>query len=157
MYPACFYLRFLMISESLMKVCFKLSLSQIGRPHPYWMGKTIKCIFCFSPLGFDTYALYTVFGNTELLCECNEVVSAFWSLWRRSRFVFKVLSLWIVVFICLISFTDIKLFRLLTCVFYLSFQINSKLNFAQRSQFRPYCIHTMRLHQDDLNTDQFEL
>ena len=41
-------------------------------------------------------------------CECNKVVSAFWSFCRRSHFVFKFL-LFFIVFRCLISFISIEL------------------------------------------------
>ena len=41
-------------------------------------------------------------------CECNKVVSAFWSFYRRSHFVFKFL-LFFIVFRCLISFISMEL------------------------------------------------
>ena len=73
-------------------------------------------------------------------CECNKVVSAFWSFYRRCRLVFKFL-LFFIVFRCLNLFIKIKLLWLQTWTeywigcFYLKFPNRQKTQFCQNVRY----------------------
>ena len=69
-------------------------------------------------------------------CECNKVVSAFWSFCRRCGFVFKFL-LFFIVFRCLISFIKIKLLWLQTWSKFLIVCFYLKFPNQQKTQFCP--------------------
>ena len=74
-------------------------------------------------------------GNSKSPCECNKVVTAFWSFCRRSHFVFKFP--FFMFFTYPISFINIELLWVQTWTkawilrFWEHFIINRKLSFAQ--------------------------
>ena len=95
---------------------------------------------CF-PKGILTQNLHHISS-----CECNKVVSAFWSFCRRSHFVFKFL-LFFIVFRCFISIISIELLLVQAwskaCAFLPAFPLSTENSILPKMQIRPCCIHMM--------------